>query len=143
MVFEYRAPVAPVDGAEAYPALELPYRGKGATVKALDEFESVFIRAVEPGPELEFTIEQPKARRRMLYLTAPESNCYGIVQVLVNGKPVGEPFSTYQIGTRVRAYRPIGEADFRKGANTVTFRIVGKDPNSANFFTSVQTIHLR
>ena len=109
----------------------------------LDEFDAVFIRATAPGPELEFTLDVPKAGRKTLFLTAPVSNSYGIVQALVNGEKVGGPFSTYNISTLIRRGRRIGEADFRQGKNTVTLRIVGKDPRSANFFTSVKAIHLK
>jgi len=143
VVFELLKTDSPLDGADEYPAAEIPYRGTGATVKVLDEFDAVFIRATAPGPELEFTLDVPKAGRRTLFLSAPVSNCYGIVQVLVNGKKVGEPFSTYNISTLIRRGRRVGEADFRAGKNTVTLRIVGKEPKSANFFTSVKAFHLK
>ena len=70
-------------------------------------------------------------------------NCYGIVQVLVNGKEAGKPFDTYAPRLILCEPQSMGKVALKKGANKITLRIVGKNPRSANYFTSIRDIYLK
>jgi hypothetical protein len=88
-------------------------------------------------------LNQPEAKERELILSLNNFNCYGIVQVLVNGREVGKPFSTYAGKLVLCEPRSMGKIMLKKGVNDITLKIVGKDPASSNYFTSIRDIYLK
>ena len=133
-----------LENAERFMAVQLEYRAEKGTVKVLEDMEAtVFLRSVAPGGELHFQLNQPEAKERELILNMNNFNCYGIVQVLVNGKEAGKPFDTYAPRLILCEPQSMGKVALKKGANKITLRIVGKNPRSANYFTSIRDIYLK
>ena len=133
-----------LENAERFMAVQLEYYAKNGTMKVLEDMEAtVFLRSIAPGGELHFKLYQPEAKERELILSLNNFNCYGIVQVLVNGREIGKPFSTYAGKLVLCEPRSMGKVILKKGENDITLRVVGKDPASSNYFTSIRDIYLK
>ncbi len=133
-----------LEGAESFLAVEMAPRADNAAFRVLEDMEpTAFLRSTAPGGELHLTFRQPEAAERTLYLCMNNFNCYGIVQVLVNGEKVGKPFSTYAGKLVLCEPQSMGKVRLKKGENTLTLRIVGKEKESTNYFTSIRKIYLK
>ncbi len=135
---------AQLDGAERFSAVEMNPSADNAPFRVLMDTEStVFLRSTQPGGELHLVLNQPKAATREIFLAMNNYNCYGIVQLLVNGKEVGKPFDTYASSLILCEAQALGKVELKKGTNIITLRSVGKNPKSANYFTSIRDIYLK
>ncbi len=129
--------------AECIPAEVLPVTSNGFSTKLVEEVDTVFMRGSRPGAEFTFTLKQPKAAVRELYLDLLRSYTYGTVQVLVNGKEVGSPIATYNPSVATTDPVAMGKVELKEGDNKLTFRVVGKDPKSTNYFAGLRSVYLK
>ncbi len=67
---------------------------------------------------------------------------YGIVQVLLDGKEVGDPVDCFSQGVLPKGRSSLGHVTLTKGAHRITFRAVDKNPMSANYLIGVDAIGL-
>jgi hypothetical protein len=92
----------------------------------------LFARGIKAGAwaDLELSAPADGKYRIVVYLT--RSWDYGIVQLRVNGSKVGGPIDGFH-ADRVVSTGPIdlGEADLKKGANTLRVEVIGTNPKSA------------
>ena len=98
--------------------------------------------APAPGATLTLTLNAPAAGRYDLaaYLTrAPD---YGIVQAVLDGQPMGQPYDAYAgavgLSDRVR----LGTADLKAGANALVLKVTGKTLLSKGYLVGVDRIEL-
>ncbi len=92
----------------------------------------------------EVTLELPvqaggKFNLVVYYTTAHD---YGTSQVLIDGKPVGDPTDCYSDGVRAKGRTALGEIELTAGSHKITFRAVSKNAKSANYLIGVDAIAL-
>ncbi|MDX9978906.1 MAG: hypothetical protein RBU25_02550, partial [Lentisphaeria bacterium] len=122
----------------------LPFsHAEGTYTKRLDDLGSQFIGSTKPGDWLRFTLPDIKPGRYELIGDFVVAYSYGIVEILLDGKVVGEPFDGYWAavdgsGTQ----QSFGEVTLG-GQHEVTVRIIGKNPAATNQIFSVKRWLLR
>lgn len=127
-----------------FEARDLPFtHAEGTYTKRLDNLGSQFIGSTKPGDWLRFTLPDIKPGRYELIGDFVVAYSYGIVEILLDGKEVGEPFDGYwaavdSSGTQ----QSFGEVTLG-GQHEVTVRIVGKNPAATNQIFSVKRWLLR
>jgi hypothetical protein len=109
----------------------------------VEEVDTVFMRASRPGAEFTFTLKRPRKEVRELYLDLLRSYTYGTVQILVNGKEMGKPVCTYSAAVAITDPVAVGKVELQKGENRITIRVVGKHPDSSNYFAGLRSIYLK
>ena len=129
--------------AECIPAEVLPVTSNGFTTKLVEEVDTVFMRASRPGAEFTFTLKRPQKEVRELYLDLLRSYTYGTVQILVNGKEMGKPVCTYSAAVAITDPVAVGKVELQKGENRITIRVVGKHPDSSNYFAGLRSVYLK
>ena len=67
---------------------------------------------------------------------------YGMVEVEIDGKRVGEPFNGYHDGVVPSGKVLVGEMDLAVGTRQMTFRCREKDPKSSNYFFGIDCVRL-
>lgn len=117
--------------------------GDGYT-KSLDEFGSQLLGAQKPGAALTFTLPAVKAGKYELLGEFVLASVYGIVQVSVDGKPVGKPFDAYcpdvdAAGERVS----FGTVNLTARSHRIKLQVIGKNDKSTNYLISVKNWLLR
>ncbi|HZP81998.1 MAG TPA: DUF2961 domain-containing protein [Chthonomonadaceae bacterium] len=92
----------------------------------------------------EATLELPvqTAGRYELSVYYTTSRDYAIVQVLVDGQPVGEPTDTYSAPVLAKGKTTLGTLELTAGAHRITFRAVGKNANSTGYLIGVDALGL-
>jgi hypothetical protein len=73
------------------------------------------------------------------YTTAHD---YGTSQVLIDGKPLGDPTDCYSDGVRAKGKTTLGAVDLTAGDHKITFRAVGKNAKSSSYLIGVDAIGL-
>ena len=73
------------------------------------------------------------------YTTAKD---YGIVQALVDGKPVGSPTDCFTQDVKAKGRVQLGALDLTAGTHRITFRVTGKNAASSNYAVGVDAIGL-
>lgn len=92
-----------------------------------------------------FTLELPvdKTGVYTLYAYFTKAADYGIAEVKLDGKPVGQPFDGYNDGV-VRSERVnLGLADLAAGKHELTFEVTGKNEKSSSYMVGVDSVLLR
>lgn len=89
---------------------------------------------------LEFDVADDGNYELEVYFTkAPD---YGIVEVLVDDRQVGERFDGYSPNVEPSGRVSMGTVKLSKGKHTITFRVVGKNEKSTNYFMGIDCIRL-
>ncbi|MCS7253011.1 MAG: DUF2961 domain-containing protein [Armatimonadota bacterium] len=89
---------------------------------------------------LEFDVVAEGSYELEVYFTkAPD---YGIVEVAVDDEPVGKHFDGYSAQVEPSGKVTMGIIKLAKGKHTITFRVVGKNKNSTNYFMGIDCIRL-
>jgi len=96
------------------------------------------------GPGASFTLQLPVASEGdyqvSVFLT--KAIDYGIVQVQLDGKDLGQPFDGYHDGVIPSGRVALGDVRLTKGNHQITFRVTGKNQNSVGFMVGVDCIAL-
>lgn len=140
------APVPPEEFAgTVFEARELKttVTGEGYT-KRLDDLRSQLLGMKAPGAALTFTLPDVKAGRYELLADFVLASMYGLVEVSVDGKVLGQPFDAYWSGVDSEGERvSFGTVDLTAGDHQVTMRVVGHNDKSTGYLVSVQKWLLR
>ncbi len=126
-------------------ARDLPFENsEGTYTKRLDDLGSMFIGSTKPGSWLRFTLPEIEPGRYELIGEFVVASSYGIVEILLDGEVIGDPFDGYWAGVDGSGTRQsFGEVDLGGGPHEVTVRIIGKNPASSNQIFSVKRWLLR
>jgi hypothetical protein len=94
--------------------------------------------------QLSVTLQLPVARsgrqRLDLYLTrAPD---FGVVEVLLDGRPIGRPYDAWAPSVLASGRLSLGERRLNRGRHQITFRVRSKNPASTAFNLGVDAIAL-
>ena len=68
---------------------------------------------------------------------------YGTIQLAIDGKKVGKPFNAYSPTVVPSDPVRFGKIELKKGEHTLSFTVVGKDPDSAGYFMGLDYILLK
>jgi len=137
-------PAPPFDGL-AFEARDIPFTSEtGTRTKRLDDLGSQFLGATKAGDSITFTLPQVKAGKYELLGEFVLAYVYGIVQVSLDGQPVGEPFDAYCEGVDDEGERvSLGVVDLSEGEHRVKVEVVGKSEQAEQHFISVKRWLLR
>lgn len=126
-------------------ARELPVEiAEGCYTKRLDNLGSQLLGGSKVGDWITFTLPPIEPGRYELLVDWVLADVYGINQVELDGRPVGEPFDAYAPGVYALGYVvPVGEVTLGPGEHTITVRVVGKNEKATNTIISVRRFLLR
>jgi hypothetical protein len=68
---------------------------------------------------------------------------YGIHQLAIDGKEIGEPFDGYAPGVERVGPVAYGKVGLSKGRHELTLTITGKDPASSGYYAGIDVLELR
>ncbi|HUS80794.1 MAG TPA: hypothetical protein VM283_05960, partial [Armatimonadota bacterium] len=138
------APEPPFDGM-ALDARELPIEiSEGSYTKVLDGLGSRFLGRNEPGSFIRFTLPEIAPGRYEVLGDFVLADVYGIVRVLLDGEPIGEPFDAYCEGVDAEGWLvSFGEAQLGPGQHTLTIELVGRNERAKNTMISIKRWLLR
>ena len=90
-----------------------------------------------------FEVEMPEAGRYQVLVQGVSGPTQGRVQMFEREVGVGEVIDLYAPARAKTAELPMGERDLAKGANTIMFKLVGKDERSTGLGFDVHRIMFR
>jgi len=97
-------------------------------------------RAVGDRMTLAFDVPQTGTYDLSAVLTsAPD---FGLVQLALDGEPLGLPFDSYEPGGVVTDRVEYGNRDLDAGEHLLTLTVVGKNPSSAGFYAGLDVLTL-
>jgi len=117
------------------------------TVQELDSTifsrgQHLWFRAEEEGAFVESLIPVEKSGDYSLKIYFCNSWDYGIVKVLVDGEPVGEPIDCYSPKVATSGAVDFGVLSLKEGERRIKFLITGKNQRSAGYFMGVDGLIL-
>jgi len=68
---------------------------------------------------------------------------YGIVQLSIDGKKLGEPYDGYDVAAGLSDEISFGKVHLSEGKHYFKFEIIGKNQNSGNYFINVVSLTLK
>jgi hypothetical protein len=83
-----------------------------------------------PGARLTFQIEAPEAGRYDLISAFLYDREMGVVQFALNGQDISEPTDFYKRDLSATGPASLGIHEFRKGANLLTVKMIGSNPDA-------------
>jgi hypothetical protein len=98
--------------------------------------------AAEKGGYVELAVAIPRPGRYALTVHFTKARDYGVVEVRVDGSPVGEPFDGYHPGVLPTGGVPVGTAALGPGTHRVRFTAVDKNAESRNYFMGIDCLKL-
>lgn len=136
---------APAWDGLAYDARDLPVESPtGTRTKRLDDLGSLFLGATADGDSMTFTLPPVAAGRYELAAEFVLASSYGIVRVLLDGRPVGEPFDAFCPGVDAAGERvSFGVVELTAGRHRVSVEVVGKRDAATARYISVKRWLLR
>jgi len=143
VVLSHESP-SPFDGL-AFEARDLRFtHSEGTYTKRLDDLGSQFIGRTKVGSTLTFTLPEVKPGRYELLGEFVMAHSYGIVRVLLDGKPVGQPFDGYCDGVDGDGERvSFGQVELGAGPHEVSVELIGKNEKATAMLFSVKRWLLR
>ncbi len=81
------------------------------------------------GDALDIAVEAPDSGMYEVYIAASAARDYAVHQHSINGRALGDPVDLYAPHIVLTGPIHLGQARFRRGANTLTVRVVGSNPN--------------
>ena len=132
-------PPPPFEGL-VFEARELPAEySEGTYTKRLDGLGSQFMGRTKIGSVMTFTTSDVPAGTYEVFAEFVLANEYGVVQVLVNGEAVGEPFDAYCDKLDIEGWRvACGKVKLAGGPQRLGVKIVGQNAKSKSCTISVK-----
>jgi hypothetical protein len=102
----------------------------------------LFWRPQKAGEHLELDLKGIKAGKYNLSAAYTHAGDYGIVQLGLNGTPVGTPTDLY--GDKVAPAAPVdlGTVEIKDGVNTISLDCTGKNDKAGNYFVGIDYFKL-
>ncbi len=107
-------------------------------MKPLDNLDSYFLGATKPGDTMTFEITLKKGGTYCFLTDFVTFPGYGIVQLAIDGVPIGDPVDAYAPELDSSGPIPIGRTELAEGTHTISVKVVGKNPKAKNHFISVK-----
>jgi hypothetical protein len=97
-----------------------------------------------PSAPGEFTLELPveRAGKYSLWTYMTMAADYGIFQLKLDGKPLGEPFDAYNDGVIRSPKLDFGALDLSEGKHELAIQVTGKNEKSTGYFAGLDCVIL-
>lgn len=124
--------------ADALEAEELPIlavsRGHASPqdITACSNETHLWWRGAGPGDSLQLSFPVPSAGRYHVFFRGVVAPDYGVIQLLINDQPAGEPIDLYNDIVTASREIPLGEFNLPVGPNRLTIKIVGTNPDASH-----------
>ncbi|MGD9495807.1 MAG: hypothetical protein AB7Y46_05825 [Armatimonadota bacterium] len=128
-----RAPVY-ASGVDLYEAIT---RTSGKVARAMPDYNALLYRSEQDGDFVEASFEVPEAGEYEIVLQTLDYSGRGIMQVIVDGEPVGAPIDIFHSGQPRLRDSELGTHRLDAGRHTIRFEVVGRNPASDNSFIAV------
>jgi hypothetical protein len=89
------------------------------------------------GEQIDLELKNAKAGKYKISARYTDAPDYGIVQLSVNGTPVGPPTDLYGGKVAPAPLVDLGTVDLKDGVNTISLKTTGKNDKSQNFFVGI------
>lgn len=126
-------------GAELYETIA---ETSGKVARVMPDYDALLYRGEEPGDFVEAKIELAEGGR---YEVIAESLVYsgrGIVQVSLDGEPLGEPIDQFHGMQPASLETDLGEREIGPGEHVLRFEVVGRNPRSDGSYFVITAIKL-
>ncbi len=133
-----RAPVQ-VSGATLY---ETMTANSDKVARVMPDYDALLYRAEEPGDFIDAAIDVVTAGRYNVVIESLAYSGRGIVQVSVDGEPVGEPIDQYRGMQPAVIESDLGEHEFAAGDHVLRFETVGRNPQSDGSYFAITAVKL-
>jgi hypothetical protein len=102
----------------------------------------VFWMNGQPGKELTLKLHVPETGAYDVTLLPTSAPDYAVIQAMEKGHPIEDPIDLY--APKVGPHEPVslGRMTLKKGPHELTFRIVGMNSLSSNYFVGIDAIKL-
>ncbi len=84
----------------------------------------------------------PKAGRYELAVYYTKAVDYGIVQLALDGKALGDPFDGFNNGVIPSGKVPYGAVELAEGKHQAKFEVIGKNPAATDFYAGIDCLTL-
>jgi hypothetical protein len=108
----------------------------------LGSYNAVLCRSDEVGDFIEMTAPLKAPDDYVVTLRTVDYTGRGIIQVSVDGRPLGEPIDMLHSAPPVITETRVGTLHLDAGDHTVRFTVVGKNPASDNYYMALQELNL-
>jgi hypothetical protein len=102
----------------------------------------LFWRAKKVGDELKVNLQGPKPGKYKVLARYTHAGDYGIVQLSINGTPIGTPTDLYGADVTVGDPIELGTVDLPGGTSVISFDITGKYDSSRGYFVGIDYLKL-
>ena len=103
----------------------------------------LWFKASKVGDYMILTINVPTTGTYDLSAVMTKARDYGIVSLAVDGAQLGQPFDGYNSYVTIKNAVDFGSVQLSAGAHRLTFKLVGKNPSSINYFVGIDYLLLR
>ncbi len=121
-------------GLELYEAITAT---SGRVARAMPEYNALLYRSEETGDFVETALDVPDAGEYEIVVQTLDYTGRGIMQVTLDGQPLGEPVDIFHSGQPLLSESELGAHRVEAGEHTVRFEVVGRNPASDNSFMAV------
>ncbi|MCK5805996.1 MAG: VCBS repeat-containing protein, partial [Lentisphaeria bacterium] len=115
----------------------------GQHTRCISSHNALFSRTDAAGQFVELKLPIRAAVNGRLEITTLDFAGRGIVQVVLNGEPVGKPIDMFHPGSPRRTAHDLGPVKLAAGTHTVRLQIVGRNPQSDNHNLGVLQLAVR
>ncbi len=123
-----------VSGLDLYEAIT---GTSGRVARAMPEYNALLYRGEENGDFVETTIDLPEAGEYEIVMQTLDYTGRGIMQVMLDGQPIGEPIDIFHSGQPLLSESELGTRRVEAGEHTVRLEVVGRNPASDNSYFAV------
>lgn len=102
----------------------------------------LFVLGTQTGAGVDLVLDSDRERKGTLSMRLSTARDFGLLQVYLNGDPVGQPVNLYSEQAFVKDFA-IGEVTLSPTVNVLSLQAVGKDSRSTGFRFGVDTISFR
>src|SRR5690606_14555150 len=100
------------------------------------------VYGVKAGDFATLELSVPEEGEYELSVIFTKAKDYGIVQLSIDGKEVGEPFDGYSSSVATSDPVNMGTLELTAGEHTITFTITGKSESSTGYLAGIDVLRL-
>lgn len=129
-----------LDGGELASAVSA---SSGKFYYHLADYNAVLCRSEQPGDFLEVPLEVAKADAYKATVETLNYTGRGIMQVRLDGQPLGQPIDVYKDGSPQLVTTALGQLQLAAGRHLLRFEITGRNPASKGSFMAISGFGLQ
>jgi hypothetical protein len=99
--------------------------------------------ATAKGGHVTLSVDVPITANYRLDIFFTKARDFGIVEIALDGKPIGEPFDGFHKEVAPSGKVNFGSVDLTEGAHELRFTVVGKNGDSSNYFLGIDCLELQ